>query len=206
MIAVKDPDKFEKLLARLFNRMTSAAAQFTQTPYRGVTINANKDLAYAMVNGFFIAGGSAAQIHRAVDAQASDNSLASTDEFRSVFNSNQEASLRAYLSPAMSDQLFESLFKETGKSNGSIPLSATTPQARKPIGIQLIPDEDGLMIEARLPANLAILALASIATGTQATSAITSLPSGIGVSEPGPRVSGSSKTPKMTDDDVRRRP
>ena len=205
MVALKDPASFEKLLARLFNRSTSAPSQFTHTPYRGVGINANKSFAYAIVNGFFIAGGSAAQVRRAIDAQATGVSLASTEAFKSAFGSAQQAVLQAYLSPALSNQLFESLSKDPAKSDASAP-TASAAQQRMPIAVQLVPDNDGMIFEARLPANLAVLALASMATGLQSPSGIRSLPGGIGVSEPGPRDSSGPRTPKMTDEDVRRRP
>ena len=201
MVALKDPANFEKLLARLFDRSKSAPSQFTHTPYRGVGVNANKDFAYAIVNGFFIAGGSAAQVRRAIDAQATGVSLASTEAFKSAFGSAQQTVLQAYLSPALSNQLFESL----SKSDASAP-SASAAQQRMPIAVQLVPDNDGMIFEARLPANLAVLALASMATGLQSPSGIRSLPGGIGVSEPGPRDSSGPRTPKMTDEDVRRRP
>jgi hypothetical protein len=205
MVALKDPANFEKLLARLFNRSTSAPSQFTHTPYRGVGINANKSFAYAIVNGFFIASGSAAQVRRAIDAQATGVSLASTEAFKSAFGSAQQAVLQAYLSPALSNQLFESLSKDPVKSDASAP-TASAAQQRMPIAVQLVPDNDGMIFEARLPANLAVLALASVANSFQSPSGIRSLPGGIGVSEPGPRDSSGPRTPKMTDEDVRRRP
>jgi hypothetical protein len=205
MVALKDPANFEKLIARFFNRSTSATWQLTHTPYRGVGINANKNLAYAIVNGFFIAGGSAAQVRRAIDAQATGVSLASTEAFKSAFGSAQQAILQAYLSPALSNQLFESLSKEVVKSDAAAP-TASAAQQRMPIAVQLVPDNDGMIIEARLPTNLAVLALASMANGLQSYSGIRSLPGGIGVSEPGPRDSSGPRTPKMTDEDVRRRP
>jgi hypothetical protein len=205
MVALKDPANFEKLIARIFNRSTSAPSQFTRTPYRGVGISANKSFAYAIVNGFFIAGGSAAQVRRAIDAQATGVSLSSTEAFKSAFGSAQQAILQAYVSPVLSNQLFESLSKEAVRSDASAP-TASAAQQRMPIAVQLVADNDGMIIEARLPTNLAVLALASVANSFQSPSGIRSLPGGIGVSEPGPRDSSGPRTPKMTDEDVRRRP
>jgi hypothetical protein len=205
MVALKDPANFEKLIARVFNRSTSAPSQFTRTPYRGVGISANKSFAYAIVNGFFIAGGSAAQVRRAIDAQATGVSLSSTEAFKSAFGSAQQAILQAYVSPVLSNQLFESLSKEAVRSDASAP-TASAAQQRMPIAVQLVADNDGMVIEARLPTNLAVLALASMANSFQSPSGIRSLPGGIGVSEPGPRDSSGPRTPKMTDEDVRRRP
>jgi hypothetical protein len=205
MVALKDPANFEKLIARVFNRSTSAPSQFTRTPYRGVGISANKNFAYAIVNGFFIAGGSAAQVRRAIDAQATGVSLSSTEAFKSAFGSAQQAILQAYVSPVLSNQLFESLSKEAVRSDASAP-TASAAQQRMPIALQLVADNDGMIMEARLPTNLAVLALASMANSFQSPSAIRSLPGGIGVSEPGPRDSSGPRTPKMTDEDVRRRP
>ena len=205
MVALKDPTGFEKLISRLLNRSTSAAAQFTHTPYRAVMVNANKTFAYAIVNGFFVAGGSAAQIRRAIDAQATGVSLASTDSFKSAFGSTQAAALQAYISPSLASELFEAMSREAVKSSAPI-VTASAAQARMPIAIQLIPGEEGMMIEAQLPSNLAFQALASMASGSSGRSTRTPLPAGVGVSEPGPRVSGSSRTPRMTDDDLRRKP
>ena len=204
MVALKDPVNFEKLIVRLFNRSTSAAAQLARTPYRGVMVNANKSVAYAIVNGFFVIGGSAAQIRHAIDVQATGASLATTESFKSAFSGSQQAALQAYISPALVNELFESLSKETAKAN-ALPVMASAAQARMPIAIQLIHGADGMMIEARLPANLALMALASMAGESSSRNAATSL-GGVGVSEPGPRVSGGSRTPRMTDDDLRRRP
>lgn len=205
MVALKDSAGFERLIARLLNRSASATAQFTRSPYRGVTVNSNKNMAYAIVNGFFVAAGGAAQIRRVIDAQASGLSLASTAAFKSAFGSSQHAALQAYLSPALANELSENLSRDRAKSNTSL-VSASAVQARMPIAIQLIPDADGMMIEARLPANLALLALASMAGGSSPRSGRTPLPAGVGISEPGPRLSGGPRTPRMTDDDLRRRP
>jgi hypothetical protein len=205
MNALKDPANFERLIGRLLNRLASASAQFARTPYRGVMVNASKNIAYAIVNGFFVVGGSAAQIRRAIDAQGSGVSLASTEAFKSAFGSSQHAALQAYVSPALANELLENLARGAAKTNAS-PVFASAAQARMPIAIQLIPGADGMMIEARLPASLALLALASMAGEGSGRNAVTALPNGIGVSEPGPRVSGGSKTPRMTDDDLRRRP
>ncbi|HSF25596.1 MAG TPA: DUF3352 domain-containing protein [Blastocatellia bacterium] len=205
MVALKDAAGFEKLIGGLMNRSKTSAAQFTRAAYRGVMINASKSFAWTIVNGFFVAGGSAAQIRRAVDAQATGVSLASTEAFKSAFPSSQQAALQAYVSPALVNELFESLSKGAPESNVSL-ASPNPIQARMPVVIQAIPDEEGLMIEARLPTNLALLALASMAGGSSPRSATAPKPAGIGISEPGPRVSGSPRTPRMTTEDFRRRP
>jgi hypothetical protein len=205
MVALKDPAAFEKLIVRLLTRSRTSTAQFTRAPYRGVVVNASKSFAWAIVNGFFVAGGSGAQIRRAIDAQATGVSLASSEAFKSAFGSGQQAALQAYVAPVLVNELFESLSKNAAKSNALL-ISQSEAQARMPIVIQLIPDAGGMMIEARLPANLALLALASMSGGGSPRSRITSLPPGVGISEPGPRVSGSPRTPRMTDDDLRRRP
>jgi uncharacterized protein DUF3352 len=205
LVALKDAAGFEKLIARLLNRSTSATAQFTRAPYRGVTVNSSKSMAYAIVNGFFVAGGGAAQVRRAIDAQADGVSLASTNAFKSAFGSSQQAALQAYLSPAFTSELFENLSRDAAKSNAPL-VSTSAVQDRMPIAIQLIPDAEGMMIEARLPANLALLALASMSGGSSPRSGMARLPAGVGISEPGPRVAGSPRTPTLTEDDLRRRP
>ena len=205
MVALKDPAAFEKLIVRLLTRSKPSTSQFARTPYRGVVVNASKSFAWAIVNGFFVAGGSAAQVRRAIDTQATGISLASSDAFKSAFGSGQQAALQAYVAPALVNELFESLSKTAAKSNGLL-ISPGESQTRMPIVIQLIPDADGMMIEARLPANLALLALASMSGGGSPRSRVTPLPAGVGIGEPGPRVSGSPRTPRMTDDDLRRRP
>ena len=87
MVALKDPAAFEKLIVRPLTRSGTSTARFTRASYRGVAVNASKSFAWAIVNGFFVAGGSVAQIRRAIDAQATGVSLASSDAFKSAFGS-----------------------------------------------------------------------------------------------------------------------
>ena len=205
IVALKDPVGFEKLIVRLFNRTTTAAAQFARTPYRGVIVNSTKSMAYAIVNGFFVIGGSSTQVRRAIDAQATGVSLASSEAFKTAFAGSHQAALQAYVAPALTNVLFESLAKR-GSSANAVAVTASAAQARLPITIQLIPGADGMVIEARLPANLALMAFASMAGDNAPRTATMGIPVDVGVSEPGPRVSGGSRTPRMTDDDMRRRP
>lgn len=166
-------------------------------------MNSTRNMAYAIVNGFFVAGGGAAQIRAVIDSQATGISLASTAAFKSAFDS-QHAALQAYLSPAFANELFENLSRDAKSS--SSPVSQSAVQARMPIAIQLIPDAEGMMIEARLPSNLALTALASMAGGGSPRSGAAQSRTAVGISEPGPRLTGDPRTPRMTDDDLRRRP
>jgi hypothetical protein len=208
MLAVRDQAKFEILLVKLLNGPTGTAPHsLVRTSYRGATINSSKDFAYTITDGFLLAGGSAAEIRHAIDAHAIGNSLASTAEFRQAMGDSRQATLRAYLSSRLSKELSDSLLKEAAKSGGALEeVVQPASQTALPIGVSMVQDQDGLLIEARLPANLAVMALASILNARPASFGISSSPGG-GVSDSSSRRSGGRATPKLTDDDIRiRRP
>lgn len=207
MVAVRDEAKFEKLLVKLLSGPRGSAAQpFVRTPYRGATISSSKDFAYTITGGFLLAGGSVAEIRRAIDAHATGNALASTPEFRQAIGSSRQATLQAYISSRLSRELFESLSKEMARSEGTPyarldPASATA----SAIGFSMTGSDDGLMIEAHLPANLALLALGSMLNAKPAPYGISSSPAG--APDSGSRRTNGRATPRLTDDDLRlRRP
>jgi hypothetical protein len=205
VLAVRDEVKFEKLLVRLLNGPTGSAGQpLARTLYRGATINSRKDVAYAITSGFLLAGGSPAEIRRAIDAHALGSSLASAAEFRQAFDGSRPTTLRAYLSSRLSKDLYDSLLKETAKSGAGSEEAVAGSQTSSPIALSMIPDEDGLMIEARVPTNLALLALSSMFNAKPAPYGIS--PSrGIGASDSASPRTGGRATPRLTDDDLRSR-
>ncbi|HVG17998.1 MAG TPA: hypothetical protein VNI02_03030, partial [Blastocatellia bacterium] len=148
-------------------------------------------------------------IRRALDARATGSSLASTAEFRAAIGSSQQAMMQAYLSPGISSKIFESISTDVVKANAELKdyvRSAT--QTRSAIGLTMIPDSDGLMMEMRAPTNLTFMALAALATGKSAPYGITSAPvTGVGIPSPTApaaktRNADGRRVPKMTSDDL----
>jgi hypothetical protein len=209
MIGLKDRVEFEKLIGRIFNKASSASAQLARTSYRGATISYSKDIAYTISGGFFILSGSPSDIRRALDARAMGNSLAATAEYRAAVGSSQQAMMQAYLSPSISSKLYELVSAEVAKSNSGLKdYVRSAAQSRSAIGVTMMPDADGLMMEMRVPTNLTFLALAAMTTGKPASYGIMSAPvSGIGIPNPttpaaGTRNADGRRVPKMTNDDV----
>lgn len=209
MVALKDPAKFEKLVSRFLNKPNSARPQLAQAPYRGATISYNKDVAYTISSGFFIISGSPADIRRTLDARALGSSLAATVDFRAAVGSSQEAMMQAYLSPGITNKLCELISAEVVKSNSELKdYMKGIAQTRSAIGLTMMPDTDGLMMEMRAPTNLTFMALAAMATIKPSSYGITPGPtSGIGIPNPttpatGTRNIDGRRVPRMTNDDV----
>jgi hypothetical protein len=209
MVALKDPARFEKLISRLVSVQGSASIQLARAPYRGVTISYNKDVAYTISGGFFIISGSPADIRRALDAHALGNSLASTAEYHAAVGSPQQAMMQAYLSSSISNKILESISAEVLKASPELKdYVRSAAQSRSAIGLTMMPDSDGLMMEMRAPTKLAFMALAAVTTSKPASYGIAPAPaSGIGI--PGPttpaartRNADGRRVPKMTNDDV----
>ena len=194
MIALKDPLKFEKYFNRLFSGMGSGAAQpFARMPYRGATINYNKNMAYAISGGFFIAGGSAAQIRRALDARAAGTSLAQTPEFNQAMGAPRPAMMQVYVSSGAANSLFKTISTQAAKLNSGAAVSVPVSESRSAIGVTMVPDTDGLMLEARVPTDLAVMALASMVSEKPAPYGINS------------QTGGARRTPTLTDEDLKAR-
>jgi hypothetical protein len=210
MVAVKDPAKFERLIARLFNRPGSQP--LARATYRDATISYNKDIAYALTNNFFMVSGSVTDVRRAMDARALGNSLATSAGFRAAVGAPHQTMMQAYLSSNISSKLYEAILTEAAKSNPALKeFAPKSAQAHSPVGLTVTPDSDGVMMEMRVPTNLTFMALASLATGSPAPyGAAYSQPSGLGIPDPtGPstrtRTADGRRVPKLTDDDLRSR-
>jgi len=204
MVAVRDEAKFEKLLVKLLSGPRGPAAHpFVRTAYRGATISSSKDFAYTITGGFLLAGGNIAEIRRAIDAHATGSALASTPEFRQAVGSSRQATLQAYISSRLTRDLFQSLSKEMARSDETTdariePASLTS----SAIGFSMTGSDDGLMIEAHIPSSLAFLALGSMLNAKPAPYGISSSPG----SDSGSRRTNGRATPRLTDEDLRRRP
>jgi uncharacterized protein DUF3352 len=194
VLSLRDPVKFEKLVGKLINAGKSAPAPMTKTPYRGAVINTAKSVSYAISGSYFIASGNVASVRRALDVQATGTSLASSAEFRSAVGSSHHAMLQAYLSSRLADRFVESFAK--GAQVSSPPKAAQTLSG---IGLTMTPDPDGLLIEARMPSNVAFTVLGAMASNGPRPYGITS---DGGDAQTGPQ--GGKRTPRMTMDDVRR--
>ncbi|HJQ70552.1 MAG TPA: DUF3352 domain-containing protein [Blastocatellia bacterium] len=197
MLALKDPVKFEKYFNRLFSRMGGQTTQaYARAPYRGTTISYGKSMAYAISGGFFVAGGSVAQIRRALDAKAADGSLASSPEFNQAMGAPRPLMLQVYISSGAANGFFKTIASQAAKLNagGGLPVPASS--SRSAIGVTMTPAADGLMLDVRVPAELAVMALAAMATEK---------PSAYGInSQTGARPAG-RRTPTLTDEDLRTR-
>jgi hypothetical protein len=194
MIALKDPLKFEKYFNRLFNGMGGATAQpFARAPYRGATISYNKSMAYAISGGFFIAGGSAAQIRSALDARAAGASLAQTPEFNQAMGAARPVMMQVYVSSGAANSFFKTISTQAAKMNSGAATSVPVSQSRSAIGVTIVPDTDGLMLEARIPTELAVMALAAMVSEKPAPYGINSQTGGV------------RRTPTLTDEDLKAR-
>jgi Protein of unknown function (DUF3352) len=209
MVALKDPAMFEKLISRFINKQGSAASQLARAPYRGATISYNKDVAYTISQGFFIISGSTTNIRRALDAHALGSSLATTAEFRAAIGSSEQAMMQGYLSASITNKLSESISAEIVKANAELKdYVKSAAQIRSAIGVAMMPDADGLMIEMRAPTSLTFMALAALATSKPAPNGVASAPaSGVGIPNPiapstRTRNADGRRVPKMTNDDV----
>jgi hypothetical protein len=198
MVALKDPAGFEKFFGRFFTgRMGSKSNPFERTPYRNATIVHNRSFAYTVTDGFLLAGGSAAEIRRLIDARLSGASLATRAEYRSVIPDSSQAGVKAYIAPSLTGKLTD-LFSKGGGS----PLNL-----RAPIGVLLTRENGRMMTEVRMPASLAYGFIATLANVKPSQLAATGAAAGLGIPDTaGPRNGGGRKTPTLTDEDLRRRP
>lgn len=212
MVALKDPAGFEKLLARFVSNTGSQT--LARVTYRNATISYSKSVAYAITNKFFMIGGSVNDVRRAMDAQAFGASLASTADYRAAVGPARQTMLQAYVSSNLSNKIYESVLAEAAKSNPALKeLASKTAQMHSPIGLAMLPDSDGLMMEMRMPTSLTFMALAYLATSKPAASGpVYSEPAGLGIPNPtGPstrtRTVDGRRVPTLTNEDLRdRRP
>ncbi|MCI0485463.1 MAG: DUF3352 domain-containing protein [Blastocatellia bacterium] len=199
MLAVRDQVKFEGLLTRLFDQFNGRASQpFARAVYRGATIKYRKDMAYTITGGFLIVGGSRIDIQRAIDARATGMSLAAAEEYRSAVGPPRPVTLQAYLSAGVTSKFFDMALADMLKTSR---IPQTLQGRRAGVGLALSPDEEGLLVEVRAPADFALMALASM---------MQNKPSPYGTDTgvragPGDLARPVGKTPVMTDEDLRRR-
>jgi hypothetical protein len=203
LIALKDAAKFEQLVARLVAK--SGAQPMTRAAYHGAAISSNKHVAFAVTKDFFLLGGSDAELRRALDANLRGNSLAVANEFRAVAGGARDMTAQFYLSSAVATKLLESLQTETAKASGSVKELAQPPARVAGLGVAMLADADGMLMELRAPATLAFAAMAALATGRPANASLTAAPDGFGIPAPAtaaPRHQSGAPVPKMTDEDV----
>ncbi|HEX5732873.1 MAG TPA: DUF3352 domain-containing protein [Blastocatellia bacterium] len=197
ILALKDPVKFEKYFNRLFSRMGGQTSQpFARAPYRGTTINYNKSMAYAISGGFLVAGGSFAQIRRALDGKAAGTTLAASPEFNQAMGAPRPVMLQVYVSSGAANGFFKTISTQAAKMKTSSAVPVPASMSRSAIGVTMTPDADGLMLDVRVPAELAVLALAAM---------VAEKPNAYGInSQTGARPAG-RRTPTLTDEDLKAR-
>ena len=196
-VALKDPVKFEKYFNRLFSRMGGQTSQqFARAPYRGTTISYNKSMAYAISGGFLVAGGSFAQIRRALDGKAAGASLASSPEFNQALGAPRPVMLQVYVSSGAANGFFKTISTQAAKMKAGGAVTVPASLSRSAIGVTMTPDADGLMLDVRVPSELAVLALAAM---------VAEKPNAYGInSQTGARPAG-RRTPTLTDEDLKAR-
>lgn len=193
MLALKDPIKFEKLIGRIFTTPGSRTQSFSQAHHRGARINYRSGIAYTISGGFLIVGGGLNDIRRALDARALGASLGTSPEFRSIMGAPRPSMMQLFVSSKVSGKLQGVLQAEAAKMFPGTPEASASPRA--PLGMSMKHDEDGVLLEMRVPVSFALMALNSMAK---------SKPAGGGISIP-ERGRGRSRTPRLTDEDLRRR-
>jgi hypothetical protein len=208
MVALKDAAGFEKFFGRLFSgRMGSSSNPFEKTPYRNATIVHNKSFAYTVTDGFLLAGGSALEIRKLIDARLSGASLASRAEYRSVVPDSSQAGVKAYIAPALISKLADSLLKGSSLNSGLKPGAANPVRLQAPIGILVTRESGRMMTEVRMPASLAYGLIATLANVKPSQLAATGAAAGLGIPDASSPGAGSRRrTPTLTDEDLRRRP
>src|SRR6185369_13323978 len=110
-----------------------------------------------------------------------------------------------YLSSAVATKLLESLQTETAIASGSVKELAQSPARVAGLGLSVLPDADGMLMELRAPATLAFAAMALLATNRPANASLMAPPGGFGIpasTTAAPRHANGSRVPKMTDEDV----
>jgi hypothetical protein len=196
MVELRDQARFLQLFNRLLNPPARPQTQLAEEMHRGVTIKHGPSVAFAVSKGFFLFAPTAAEIRRALDARALGNSLASSADFRAAVGASDQASMQAYFSSGMTGELLKTMFAEAAKSNEALKGFATVAaRTRSSIGLTMKDDSDGMMMEMRVPTNLAFMAMASM-------SATKPMPYGISTTS-GKSRAGGRRTPKMTDEDVK---
>lgn len=203
MFALKDPNKFEKLIGRILTPAGSAARPLSQAHHRGARINYRSGIAYTISGGFLIVGGGPSDIRRALDARALGASLGSSSEFRSAMGAPRPSMMQLFVSSRVSGKLQEVLQAEAAKMfPGTVEASAPS---RAALGMAMKHDEDGVLLEMRVPVSFALMALNSMAKSNPAAfgSPLNST-GGEGVTAPA-RGRARSRTPRLTDEDLRRR-
>jgi hypothetical protein len=197
MIALKDPVKFEKYFKRIFTRMGGQTAPaFARAPYRGATINYRKGMAYAISGGFFVVSGSVAQIRRSLDAKVAGASLASSPEFNQAMGAPRPVMMQVYASSGAANSFFKIVSTQAAKIGSSNALAVPVSQPRSALGVTMVPDADGLMLEARVPIEFAVMALAAMVSEKNNNYGINSQNN----SRPVGR-----RTPTLTDEDLKAR-
>ena len=206
MVALKNSTRFEQLVSRLINK--PGAPMLSRAAYRGAIVSSNKSVAFAVTRDFFVIGGSAAEIRRALDAYYMGNSLAVAPEFRAALGDARATTMQLYLSSAVATKLFEALQTATAKASGSVKELAQPAGRVAGLGISMRSDKDGVLLEMRAPVNLALAAMGALATGQSVLGGMTpGAPAGFGIPGPTPAAPGipggvRRATPKMTEDDL----
>jgi hypothetical protein len=196
LLSLRNPLQFEKLLGQILNPKGRPSQPLAQTAYRGATIKYRKGFAYTITSGYFIAGVGLDAVKHSLDARYSNLSLASAAQYRSVMGASRQTVMQMYVSGKMAGLMNQ--FAAAAISQGA---AMADLQMKTPLGMVMLPDDDGLMIEMRASAALALTGLSSMARG--ASSDMNSLPSGVPGGVPG-GVSGGRRAPTLTNDDIRK--
>lgn len=205
MASVKDPARFEKLIARVFEADGMSATPPVRTPYRNAVIVHTKSVAYTVANGFFAISGSTADIRRVLDAPQSGSSLASNEEFRGAIPDASKAVMHLYVSPGTTARVIDMLVKDSNLK-AELRATASSPGSNG-IGLLMTPEGDHSMFELRAPSSLVFKMISALASAKPGGVSIMRGVPGIGIPDSsGPGSAPVRKSPTLTNDDVVRRP
>jgi len=194
VIGLKDKTRFEALISRLFQAGSSGGNNplgITTVQYRGVTIKSIKGFSYAIADGFFIGCGGAGNLRKLLDERAAGGTLASKLEYHAAVGVPGVSLVQVYLSGNASARFLQ---KEQGGGYG---------KAGPGLGFVMSEVPSGISLNVRLPATLAAMALSSAMNSSGGVFGIG--PSAQSAAESS-RVVNGKPVPKMSNDDIPRRP
>jgi len=194
ILGLKDKVRFEALITRLFlagNAAPTGPSGITTAQYRGFTIKSIKGFSYVIADGFFIGCAGAANLRKLLDERSAGGTLASKLEYHAAIGAPGVSLVQVYLSGNASARFLQ---KEQGGSYA---------KARPGLGFVMSQVPSGISLNVRIPATLAAMALSSAMNSSGGVFGIG--PSAQSAAESSRIVNG-RPVPKMSSDDIPRRP
>jgi hypothetical protein len=131
-----------------------------------------------------------------LDGKAAGASLASSPEFNQAMGAPRPVMLQVYVSSGAANGFFKTISTQAAKMKAGGAVTVPASVSRSAIGVTMTPDSDGLILDVRVPSELAVLALAAM---------VAEKPNSYGInSQTGARPAG-RRTPTLTDEDLKSR-